>query len=394
MSRHWIYHVNVLVMSYRLLQAVLGIVSWYLQPYLARQRTLIKPSKEQLPGVTIVCATIGIGTSLKSSIQTWVANSPSAIIIVTAPTNFEAVTSALGSLELPYLRVMCAPEANKRVQLSIGFRSCLTDYVAIADDDTIWSRAVLRSLTEPFLANNKLGAVYPEVKFRANGPSATLWEELAAIRLSGDCFAIRTSVLIDGGIFCASGTTALYRTAILQDERFLSHFQNKFYGRSRVNAGDDQTLNSWLCSMGWDVTIVEDGGPYGCHVLTTPRADWRHVHQLVRWSRSDWLSYTNAICVDRRIIWRYPFTALWEVSWCLESFAPVVEVITLSAITWDYGVGLLMTLTLLSRLSRYLPDAITYPRRFLMLPVVIPYVYLVEMVKLYALLTVFNTEWA
>lgn len=354
---------------------------------------MAKSLQGEQPEVTIVCATLGKVSSLKSSIQTWATNGPNAIIIVTCPASFEAVSSDLDTLKMPCLRVLRAPEANKRIQLTIGFAACNTDYIAIADDDTTWSPTVLRSLTEPFTASTKLGAVFPEVRYRPNGSTPTLWEDLASTRLFGDCIVIRTSVLIDGGIFCASGTTALYRAAILQDEKFLDRFQNVFYRGSRVNAGDDQALTSWLCSTGWDVAVVEDRGPGGCHVSTTPRPNWKHVYQLIRWSRSDWLSYIEAVCVDRKIVWRYPFTTLCDVSWCLESFPPVLEAIALWNLTWDVSLAYMMTLILLSRFSRYIPDAVCHPRRFLILPITILYIYLIEIIKLYSLFTIFNTEW-
>ncbi|KAK8147896.1 hypothetical protein G3M48_000774 [Beauveria asiatica] len=295
---------------YRLLHGVLSIFCWYLYQLRARRKKIVaESSQERRPSTSIVCATLGKARSLKSSIQTWAANGPNAIIVVTCPASFETVSVDLDTLMLPCLRVLRSSEANKRIQLSVGFAACNTEYIVIADDDTAWSPAVLRSLTEPLVANEKLGAVFPEVKYRPNGPIPTLWEEFASIRLFGDCIAIRASVLIDGGIFCASGTTAVYRAAILQDERFLDKFQNVFYGGSRVNAGDDQALTAWLCKMDWDVSVVEDRAPHGCHVTTTPRSDWRHVYQLIRWSRSDWLTYIEAVLVDGKII-RCVFTVI------------------------------------------------------------------------------------
>lgn len=284
---------------------MLNIICWYLHALLTRrQKAAAKyaPQAEQ-PDITIVCATLGKVSSLKISIQTWLTNSPHTIIIVTGPSNYDATCADLATLNLACLKVLRAPEANKRVQLAIGFLASKTAYIAIADDDTIWSRTVLRSLALPFTTDPALGAAFPEVKYRPNGSTPTLWEDLASTRLFGDCIAIRTAVLIDGGVFCASGTTALYKAAILQDERFLDWFQNRFYRGRRVNAGDDQALTAWLCSAGWDVAVVEDGGPGGCRVETAPRADWKHVYQLVRWSRSDWLSYIGAVCVERKIVW-------------------------------------------------------------------------------------------
>jgi cellulose synthase/poly-beta-1,6-N-acetylglucosamine synthase-like glycosyltransferase len=207
-------------------------------------------------------------------------------------------------LNCPNIQILYAVEANKRVQLCTGFRECKSDFIVICDDDTTWTQHVLKGLIDPLRSNQSLGAVFPEVKFRPkNDQSFVFWEQMAAIRLSGDAIDIRTTMLMDGGVLCASGTTAAYRGCILQDEKFMNVFENEYFMGTRINAGDDQTVTRWLCNNGWDVTVVPDEGPSGLQVLTAPRATWRHLLQLVRWSRSDWQSYIKALLVDR-IIWQ------------------------------------------------------------------------------------------
>lgn len=58
----------------------------------------------------------------------------------------------------------------------------------------------------------------------------------------------------------------------------------------------------------------------------------------------------------------------------------------------DAELAFVMASILLSRVIRYIPDAIDHPRRFVKLPSTILYLYLIEVIKLYSLLTIFNVS--
>ncbi|KAL9633101.1 MAG: hypothetical protein Q9164_004898 [Protoblastenia rupestris] len=201
-----------------------------------------------------------------------------------------------------------APAANKRTQLCLGFLKCETPLIVIADDDTIWSSNLLPSLTSPFERHAELGGIFPEVQIIPQSSTRTIWEEIAIIRLFGDAIDGRTSNILDGGVFCASGPTAAYRASILQDSRFQVHFQNEAWHGKLLNAGDDQTFTRWLCEHDWEVLIApydDWGGRSGIYgrVDTHVRSNWRHLLQLLRWSRSDWQANLMALFVERHI-WR------------------------------------------------------------------------------------------
>lgn len=201
-----------------------------------------------------------------------------------------------------------APVANKRTQLCLGFLRCKTPIIVIADDDTVWSPNLLPFLTSPFQWRGKIGGVFPEIQIIPQRSIRTIWEEIAIIRLFGDAIDGRTSNILDGGVFCASGPTAAYRASILQDSRFQHHFQNETWHGALLNAGDDQTLTRWLCEHDWEVLIAPyddwggQSGSYG-RVDTHVRSSWRHLLQLLRWSRSDWQASVMALFVER-CIWR------------------------------------------------------------------------------------------
>lgn len=127
-----------------------------------------------------------------------------------------------------------------------------------------------------------MGAVFPEVKFPPAASIFNFWETLSALRLSVDAVDIRASMLLDGGVFGASGTTAAYRGKVPRDDVFLRSFPNKLWMGNQLNAGDNQSLTLCLANHGWKCRVVADDGAPGCSVLTTLRTDWKHLSQFVR----------------------------------------------------------------------------------------------------------------
>ncbi|KAG6356231.1 hypothetical protein INS49_015618 [Diaporthe citri] len=166
------------------------------------------------------------------------------------------------------------------------------------------------------------------------GERLNFWELLAVVRLFGNCVDIRTSVLLDGGIFCASGTTAAYKSSIVQDPTFQSYFLTETFLGSKVHAGDDQSISFWLCQQG-----------------------------------------------------RYPYTAQYEFMWCVETFTPVWEAICIAGVESPRRKLLLLVIIAASRLVRYIPDVIHDWKRMALLPMITIYLYILELVKIHALLT-------
>ena len=64
----------------------------------------------------------------------------------------------------------------------------------------------------------------------------TVWETLAAFRLSIRNVEIAASSYLDGGVPCLSGRTAAYRSIILKDPEFMTQFTNDFWrGKYHLN---------------------------------------------------------------------------------------------------------------------------------------------------------------
>ena len=293
------------ILYYRFILGVIQIGCYYAYP---RRETLTAAAisstdERDTLSVAVVCATVDDGSKLRHALQTWLLGRPSEVWIVTNSSSYEKIMSSLSDIKTENVHVVKSPRTNKRAQLCEGFRRTSSDVVIIADDDTYWTSNVVSRLTAPFALRLELGAVFPEVKFRPAGLKFNIWETLSASRLAGDCIDIRTSITIDGGVFCASGTTAAYRGRILRDHTFSDRFQNETWMGRPLNAGDDQSLTLWLCEHDWRCHVIPDEGRVGFCVLTTPRTTWNHLGQLARWARSDWQACLRGTLMTKSL-WR------------------------------------------------------------------------------------------
>ena len=306
--------------TYRILIGLLYCFLWPLYNQLSRNSLGSRSSDPASYSASIVCATVGTPLGLLQSIKSWLINNPEEIIVVTDGKSYRYITGVLesltSSLHKTQFQLISCPRTNKRSQLCLGFNVCRSAIIIIADDDTLWSPTSLSAMTLPFKSSPTLGGVFPEVQIRpqTDSTSLTFWETLASIRLFGDAIDGRASVLLDGGVFCASGSTAAYRASILRDQAFQAMFQNEEWKERQLNAGDDQSLTRWMDRCGWDVLVMPDDGAgilgyggasrrQGCRVETHVRPDWKHLGQLLRWSRSDWLANLWSVGSER-FVWR------------------------------------------------------------------------------------------
>lgn len=176
-----------------------------------------------------------------------------------------------------------------------------------ADDDAIWPVTMLPLILAPF-EDQKMGGVGTSQVVKPVGEHLTVWEVLAAFRLSIRNIEISASTHIDGGIPCLSGRTAAYRSIILKDPCFLEGFTNDLWrGKPelRLNSGDDKFLTRWLVSHGWNsyAQCCE-----GAQLQSTMKPDWRFLKQVLRWTRNTWRSDLRSIFVERHVWVRHPFT--------------------------------------------------------------------------------------
>lgn len=91
----------------------------------------------------------------------WLKSKPREIIIVTVERNRERVAQLVKPLkeDADKIIILCAPLANKRVQLVVGVRAAQGSIFALVDDDVYWrASGVVPYLLAPF-EDPKVGAV-------------------------------------------------------------------------------------------------------------------------------------------------------------------------------------------------------------------------------------------
>jgi len=201
--------------------------------------------------------------------------------------------------------------------MSAGIRAATSDIIAFADDDAIWPPTLLASVLACF-EDQSVGGVGTSQVVRPCDPSGklTVWEVLAAFRLSIRNIEIASSTHIDGGIPCLSGRTAAYRTIILKDPAFLHGFTHDFWrGKYHLNSGDDKFLTRWMVSHGWR-TYVQCCKE--AELQSTMKPDWRFLKQVLRWTRNTWRSDLRSMFVERHIWTRHPYVAYTMVDKCLK----------------------------------------------------------------------------
>jgi len=297
------------------------------------------------------------------------------------------------------------PFANKRLQMAEGIRNTTTDIIVFADDDAIWPPTLL-PYTLACFEDQKIGAVGTSQRVQPVGEKMTVWEVLAAFRLTIRNIEIAASTHIDGGVCCLSGRTAAYRTVILKDPEFLHGFTHDYWlGKYHLNSGDDKFLTRWMVSHGWSTYIQ-------CckeaELLSTMKPNWRFLKQVLRWTRNTWRSDLRSLFMERHIWTAHPYVAYTMVDKLFNPFTLIIGPVLVAIVIWKstkpvdqggyhlpwwniilcYCVWLMAT-----RTAKLLPHLWNRPQDIIYVPAFILFGYYFAVMKIYALLTLHETGW-
>ncbi|KAJ3096362.1 hypothetical protein HK100_005587, partial [Physocladia obscura] len=369
------------------------------KPMKPRCHPEFSPAKD----VTIVVPTIDHGKEFEEALMTWLACDPSEIIVVT----IEAARAPLELIarrcdpESQVVRVITVPKANKRLQMIAGINETKTDILVFCDDDVIWPSTLLTWILAAF-ENPKIGGVGTSQTAIPLGKRFTIWEILAAYRISIRNVEICATTAVDGGVCCLSGRTAAYRTDILRDPNFQYNFANEFWVKKyHQHSGDDKFLTRWLHSHHWDTWI--QACPQA-DIKSTFKDNYKFLLQLLRWTRNSWRSDIKSIFFERQIWRRTPFTAYTMADKFFNPITLLVGPVTVfyyafhqSELGPNYStgeiIGTYVVWLLLSRAIKYLPHFIHRPQDVLAVPIWLIFSWYFAIMKIYCLFTLHVTDW-
>lgn len=261
--------------------------------------------------VTIIVPTIDAGEEFKEAANSWLVGKPKEILIITEEKMLGPLQDLANQVDPERIRVLTVPFANKRLQMSHGIKNTTTDIIVFADDDAIWPPTLLPYVLACF-EDQKVGGVGTSQRVQAVGSRMTVWEVLAAFRLTIRNIEIASSTHIDGGLPCLSGRTAAYRTVILKDPDFLHGFTHDYWlGKYQLNSGDDKFLTRWMVSHGWS-TYVQCCKE--AELLSTMKPNWRFLKQVLRWTRNTWRSDLRSLFMERYVWTAHPYVAYTMVT--------------------------------------------------------------------------------
>ncbi|KAE9400315.1 hypothetical protein BT96DRAFT_965400 [Gymnopus androsaceus JB14] len=348
--------------------------------------------------VTIIVPTIDAGEEFKDAARSWLVGKPKEILIITEEKMLGPLQDLANAVDPERIRVLTVPFANKRLQMSHGIRNTTTDIIVFADDDAIWPPTLLPYVLACF-EDQKVGGV-------GTSQRMTVWEVLAAFRLSIRNIEIACSTHIDGGLPCLSGRTAAYRTIILKDPDFLHGFTHDFWlGKYQLNSGDDKFLTRWLVSHGWS-TYVQCCKE--AELLSTMKPNWRFLKQVLRWTRNTWRSDIRSLFTERYIWTAHPYVAYTMVDKLFNPFTLLAGpclvgyVVYKSTIPTEHGGYHLpwwnvlcsyLAWLLATRTAKLLPHLWYRPQDIIHVPAFIIFGYYFAIMKLYALFTLHETGW-
>jgi cellulose synthase/poly-beta-1,6-N-acetylglucosamine synthase-like glycosyltransferase len=349
--------------------------------------------------VTIIVPTIDAGEEFKEAAHSWLVGKPKEIIIVTEEKMVGPLQDLANAVDPERIRVLTVPFANKRLQMAHGIKATTTDIIVFADDDAIWPPTLLPYSLACF-EDQKVGGVGTSQRVQPCGAKFTVWEILAAFRLTIRNIEISSSTHIDGGMPCLSGRTAAYRTVILKDPEFLHGFTHDYWlGKYHLNSGDDKFLTRWMISHGWS-TYVQCCPE--AELLSTMKPNWRFLKQVLRWTRNTWRSDLRSLFMERYIWTSHPYVAYTMVDKLFNPFTlllgPCLVAVVVYKSTkpvenggfhlpwWNVLLSYMVWLTA-TRTAKLLPHLWWRPQDVIYVPAFILFGYYFSIMKLYALVT-------
>lgn len=282
-----------------------------------------------------------------------------------------------------------------------------TPVTVLCDDHVFWPEHFLSYILAPF-ENRHVGSVGTCKRVRRINQGfsfADYWNFIGALYLERHNFEIAATNNLDGGVFVLSGRTSAHRTEIIQTQSFIDSFTTeKFFFEifGPLNADDDNFITRWVVNRGWRIAIQYSPG---ARIETTLGEYPKFLAQCLRWARTTWRSNCTSLFHDGTVWYTQPWciyavyltsflnfalfydSALFYSLWLAldhSSNKPIgVKTAMIALATWIFC----------SKLVKPFPHFWRNPGDLIYLPGYIFFGYFHSLIKLYAMLTFYNTSW-
>jgi cellulose synthase/poly-beta-1,6-N-acetylglucosamine synthase-like glycosyltransferase len=326
-------------------------------------------------------------TILERCLDSWLAQSPTEVIVVLDVEDHEALVR-LSARQNPQLRVISFPHEGKRSALGVGIRAATGEVLVLCDSDTHWRPGLLGAVQMPFV-DPAVGAV--STRQNVYMPRSSIWRRVADWIIDLRYLDYVPATARAGAVVCVSGRTAAYRRSAVMP--VLANLEHEFFLGRRCIAGDDGRLTWLVLASGY--TTVHQGSARALSMF--PSTFRAFCKQRIRWSRNSYRCYLTAAW--KGWLWQVPLvsqiTVLQILFTPVTMFAAVYYVVAsgLSDLGWQ-ALALSLAWVLLGRAIRSYSHLRRHPADLLILPVVAVVVALVALpIKTYALVTMNKQGW-
>lgn len=354
---------------------------------------------------TVILPTIGdMDEEFIECVRTILANDPLEIIISTIKCKASLAHKVVSIIDDSEnrIRVRSIQDADKRQQVMTAVQECQGRIVATADDHVFWKPTLLQSALAPF-EDPSVGQVgVPKRVRRLSNPTSKLEDFLnfiAALYLERHNFDCTSSSNLDGAVFVISGRTQLIRASILQDANFHHAFTNEYFlGRGPLNCDDDNFITRWMVKHDFKTVFHNKDDALMETTLGETGGYTKFWGQLLRWARTTVRSNTRILLLERKVFSTQPWAVYAVYLYLLLNFALFYECALLfclakSPLGSKEAIWGVVGLLLASKLVKPFPHYWRRPCDLVWLPGQILFGYFHSVVKLWALVTCWETGW-
>ena len=369
---------------------MIGVYRWSVWVFKALAASLYRPRLEAYEApFSIVCPVYMEPPDIfRQALESWLLNRPTAIVASIYYTDQECV-EVFRELELANpgckFELLIRDVSSKRHALAQGIEKTTTEIVALVDSDSIWESNVVPSVFSPFADPKVGGVITRQQALNLN----TIWGRMFGLYLNNRfSIDIPAQARLGNALSCLSGRTAFYRGDFLR--KVAPTIPEETFWGETVISGEDKFLTTTLYGAGFQTAYQGN-----VQVWTdSPNNFKTFFGQRLRWTRNSFRSDLKGL--SRSWAWRRPFLAFFMADRFIATFtillSPIYLIYMITNGLW-LAAGVLIIWWHLGRVIRFSSHLRHHPKDLQLVPIFVLLTYLSGIVRVYALLTMWNQGW-